>query len=139
MKTRHEKTTSELVLRFGADRVCAWRICGDAACLRARACRGAPLRCADLMGGWLAAIEEEQRAHGDLAALEDSLETIEEVKVYRAWRKALDRAKTVQRDEAAEAERLRQTLLRRFHALRKTAEYERRQRELSIGEGNAKT
>src|SRR5689334_12013668 len=90
----HSNTSSELVLRFGADRVCAWRICGDRACLRARACPGDVLRCADLMGGWLAAIEEERRAHGDLAALEGGLNTMEEVRAYRAWRKALDRAKT---------------------------------------------
>jgi len=71
--------------------------------LRARACRGDVLRCADLMGGWLAAIEEEQRTRGDLAALEDGLK----VKACRAWRKALHRAKTEDRDEAAETERLR--------------------------------
>ena len=69
----HSNTSSELALRFGADRVCAWRICGDRACLRARACRGDVLHCADLMGGWLAAIEEEQRTRGDLVALEDGL------------------------------------------------------------------
>jgi hypothetical protein len=113
---RPDNTSSELVLRFGADRVCAWRICGDRACLRARACRGDVLRCADLMGGWLEAIEEEQRARGDLAALEDSLNTIEEVRVYRAWRKALYRTKMQSGDEAAEVERLRQNLLRRFNA-----------------------
>ena len=103
----HSNTSSELALRFGADRVCALRICGDRACLRARACRGDVLRCADLMGGWLAAIEEEQRTRGDLAALEDGLNTMEEVKACRAWRKALHRAKTEDRDEAAETERLR--------------------------------
>jgi hypothetical protein len=131
----HSNTSSELALRFGADRVCAWRICGDRACLRARACRGDVLRCADLMGGWLAAIEEEQRTRGDLAALEDGLNTMEEVKACRAWRKALHRAKTEDRDEAAEAERL--DLLRRFNALNQTAQYERRQKELSVAEGEA--
>jgi hypothetical protein len=82
-------------------------------------------------------IEEEQRTRGDLAALENGLNTMEEVKACRAWRKALHRAKTEDRDEAAEAERLRQDLLRRFNALNKTAQYERRQKELSVAEGEA--
>jgi hypothetical protein len=138
MKTRHDKTSSELVLRFAADRVCAWSICGDAACLRARTCRGDRHRCAALLGGWLEAIEEEQRVHGDLAALEDSLNTMQEVNTCRAWRKALHRAKTQSREEAAEVERLRQDLLRQFNAMIQTAEYEQRQKELSAGDGEAK-
>jgi hypothetical protein len=130
MKTRHDKTSSELVLRFAADRVCAWSICGDPSCLRARTCRGDRHRCAALLGGWLEAIEEEQRAHGDLAALEDSLHTMQEVNTFRAWRKALHRTKTQSRQEAAEVEQLRQDLLRRFNAMIQTAEYEQRQQEL---------
>ncbi len=138
MKTRHDKT-SELVLRFAADRVCAWRICGDSACLRARACRGDALRCADLMGGWLAAIEEEQRVRGDLAALENSLHTMQEVKTCRAWRKALHRAKTEESYDPVEDARTRKELERMFKALQQTAEYERAQRELSAGDGEAPT
>ena len=91
------------------------------------------------MGGWLEAIEEEQRAHGDLAALEDSMQTMAEVKVYRAWRKALHRTKTESRQEAAEVKQLRQDLLRRFNAMIQTAEYERQQKELSAGDGEANT
>jgi hypothetical protein len=138
MKTRHDKTSSELVLRFAADRVCAWSICGDASCLRARTCRGDRHRCAALLGGWLEAIEEEQRAHGDLAALEDSLHTMQEVNTFRAWRKALHRTKTQSRQEAAEVEQLRQDLLRRFNAMIQTAEYEQRQQELRAADGEAK-
>jgi len=88
----HSNTSSELALRFGADRVCAWahlRRQGLLACSRLSR-RRAPLR----------------RSHGRLA-LEDGLNTMEEVKACRAWRKALHRAKTEDRDEAAEAERLR--------------------------------
>ena len=31
--------------RFWGDQLCIWRLCGHAACLRARACRGRPADC----------------------------------------------------------------------------------------------
>jgi hypothetical protein len=41
------------------------------------------------MADWLAAIDEEQRARPSLAAMEGLIETPEELRAYRAWRKAL--------------------------------------------------
>jgi hypothetical protein len=76
-------------LRFGADRICLWCLCGDPKCRRARACRGDVGRCAGLMADWLAAIDEEQKARPSLAAMEGLIETPEELRAYRAWRKAL--------------------------------------------------
>ena len=78
----------ERALRFGADRICLWCLCGQPACRRARACRGDVRACANLILSWLAAIDEEQRAHPDFATLESQIETAEELRAYRAWRQA---------------------------------------------------
>jgi hypothetical protein len=63
-----------------------------------------------------------------LAALEDGLNTVEEVRAYRAWRKALHRATA----------RIREELARMITALQKTAEYERREKERSGEEGDSR-
>jgi hypothetical protein len=89
-------------------------------------------------GGWLEAIEEERRARGNLAALEDGLNTVEEVRNYRAWRKALHRAKTEEPYDPAETARIREELARMITALQKTAEYERREKEQSGEEGDSR-
>jgi hypothetical protein len=41
------------------------------------------------MADWLAAIDEELRARPSFAAMEGLIETPEELRAYRAWRKAL--------------------------------------------------
>jgi hypothetical protein len=41
------------------------------------------------MADWLAAIDEERRARPSFAAMEGQIETPEELRAYRAWRKAL--------------------------------------------------
>jgi hypothetical protein len=79
----------ERALRFGADRICLWRLCADAACRRARACRGDVRACAGRMVAWLAALEDERGARPDFAAIETGIETPAELKAYRAWRRAL--------------------------------------------------
>jgi hypothetical protein len=79
----------ERALRFGADRICLWRLCADAACRRARACRGDVRACARRITAWLAAIEDERRARPDFAAMESGIETPAELRAYRAWRRAL--------------------------------------------------
>ena len=90
MKGPDDKNLRETELRFGADRICLWRLCGNAVCLRARACRGDARRCAGLVLDWLEALEEEKRARPSFAAIERQLETMEELRAYRAWRKALE-------------------------------------------------
>jgi hypothetical protein len=72
-----------------------------------------------------------------LAALEDGLNTMKEVRAYRAWRKALDRAKTEESFDPAETARIREELERMMRGLQRTAEYERRERELSRDDGEA--
>jgi hypothetical protein len=42
------------------------------------------------MADWLAALDEEQRARPSFAAMEGQIETPEELRTYRAWRKALE-------------------------------------------------
>ena len=56
---------------------------------RAKACRGDVRRCSHLAETWLAAIDAETKARPDLAAIERGIETVEELRAYRAWRKAL--------------------------------------------------
>ncbi len=44
--TAHSRKSSEAeALRRVADLLCLWRVCGNAACRRARACRGRPRHC----------------------------------------------------------------------------------------------
>jgi hypothetical protein len=104
-------------MRFAADRVCAWSLCGDEACLRARSCRGDVGRCARLLSAWFAALEAERRSRPSLAAIEDKLETIAEWKAYRAWAKALERAAKESPDDPRETEHLREELRRRIAVL----------------------
>jgi hypothetical protein len=74
-----------------------------------------------------------------LAALEDGLKTMHELKTCRAWRKALHRAKTEESFDPAETARIREEMTRMMRGLQRTAEYERRQKELSGDEGEAGT
>ena len=81
----------ERTMRFGADRICLWCLCSDPRCRRARACRGDVRRCAGLMADWLTAIDEEKRARPSFAAMESQIETPQELRAYRAWRKAFEK------------------------------------------------
>jgi hypothetical protein len=114
-------------MRFAADRVCAWSLCGDEACFRARACRGDVSRCARLLSAWFAAIEAERRARPSLAAIEEELKTVAEWRAYRAWARALERAAKEGDEGPRETERLREELRRRVAALA---------RECRSGEGD---
>jgi len=76
---------------------------------------------------WLAAIDEERRAHGSFAALETELDTMEEVRAYRAWRKALDLALTEGPEDSAETARSREALKRQVAALVRTVAQERQE------------
>jgi len=82
----------ERALRFGADRISLWRLCADAACRRAKACRGDVRACGERIAAWLAAVEDERRARPSFAAMETGIETPAELRAYRAWRQALPRA-----------------------------------------------
>jgi hypothetical protein len=79
----------ERALRFGADRIALFHLCGDRKCRRAKACRGVVRACASRAETWLAAIDAEIHARPDFAAIERGIETAEEQRAYRAWRKAL--------------------------------------------------
>jgi hypothetical protein len=79
----------ERALRFGADRIALFHLCGDPKCKRAKACRGDVRACASLAETWLAAIKAEIRARPDFAEMERRIETAEELRAYRAWRRAL--------------------------------------------------
>ena len=91
MKGADDRNLRERALRFGADRICLWRLCGKAVCLRARGCRGDARVCdAGLMRDWLEALDAEKRARRSFADIERPLSTPEGVRAYRAWRKALE-------------------------------------------------
>ena len=135
--------TRRLGLRFGADRLCLWCLCGNKACRRARACVGEPRHCARLIADWFDAIKEERRLRGDVAAMERELKTMEEVRAFRAWRKELDRAFEYERNDPA-VERMREELARMVENLCKTTARERereeaerkaREEKLIFGEG----
>ncbi len=79
----------ETTMRFGADRICLWVLCGAPECKRIRTCRGDPRVCTHIMVEWMAAFEAEQRARPDFAAMESQIETASELRAYRAWRAAL--------------------------------------------------
>ena len=78
----------ERTLRFAANRVCLWYICGQPPCWRAKACRGDARACAGLIDAWFAAIDEDRRAHPDFATIESRIETPQELRAYRFWRRA---------------------------------------------------
>ena len=76
-------------MRFGADRIALFHLCRDPKCKRAKACRGNVRVCSNVAETWLAAIEAEIKARPDFAAIERGIETAEELRAYRAWRRAL--------------------------------------------------
>jgi hypothetical protein len=84
-----DRLSIENALRFGADRICLWRLCGNEVCLRARACRGDVRVCAGRLADWLEALDAEKRARRSFEEIERRLETVSELGAYRAWRKAL--------------------------------------------------
>ena len=90
MKAAGDRTSREAALRFGADRICLWRLCGKAECLRVRACRGDARVCAGLVRDWLELLDVEKRARRSFADIERTLSTPDELTIYRAWRKALE-------------------------------------------------
>jgi|GEM_PF-6213303 len=82
-----DRSERERALRFGADRICLWVLCADHACRRAKACRGDVRVCGGRMAAWLAAFDEERRVRPDFAEIEWRIETAQELRAYRAWRK----------------------------------------------------
>ena len=88
----------ERALRFGADRIALFHLCGDRACTRAKACRGDVRRCSELAETWLQAIEAEMRARPDFAEIERRIETAEELRAYRAWRKVITESEVGRND-----------------------------------------
>ena len=80
-------------LRIAADVCCLWRLCGNARCHRAKACRGAPHRCVryarllpegvrDFFVAFLAA----KQACIPFEDFKDAMEDRDETKAYFAWR-----------------------------------------------------
>jgi hypothetical protein len=104
----------EPLVRYSADRICLWRLCGNGACLRARACKGDVYSCVERLHGWLEAVEAEWAR---LPALENALETIEQVKVHRAWRKMVGRVLKGEHEDSVETLRLRKQLARQIDAM----------------------
>ena len=115
------KRSSALSLRFGATRLCLWRLCGKAACLRARSCHGDARVCLDLLSDWLAALEEEKRQRAGFAPPASEPATLAEVRAYLAWRETAGPPLAgAQEDRGAEA--MRRDLTRRILALSRTRE-----------------
>ena len=81
----------ERALRFGADRLCLWVLCENAACTRAQSCRGDARLCAGRIADRLDALDAEKRMRPDLAEIEQLIATPDDLRAYRLWRKARDR------------------------------------------------
>lgn len=105
--------------RYGADRLCLWALCRRPACLRAKACREDPEGCTALIGAWLDALEAASAAAPTFAAMEERIATPDELRLYRAWRKAMAQAKDARKIPPAETAFLREELLRKIRALQR--------------------
>ena len=115
-----KESSRKLALRFGAGRLCLWRLCGRASCRRAQACRGDPRSCLGLLGDWLAAVDAEARCRGRFAPPDWEIKTPAEARAYLAWREAAGRTATDTKPDAEhEADRLRHDLARRLEALQR--------------------
>jgi hypothetical protein len=115
-----DTTSRELAMRFGAHRLCLWRLCGNRTCRRAQSCRGDPRNCMGLLGDWLEAIDAEKRMRGSFAPLESEIKTVAEARAYLAWRKALGRTSEGDRldwTDPQAADRFRYELARRIRGL----------------------
>ncbi len=86
---RETLSDRELALRFGADRLCLWCLCGSPACRRARACRGDVHDCAGRIADWLKAVDAERNARPDFESIEMLVRTPADLRAYRLWRRAL--------------------------------------------------
>ncbi|MGH6791535.1 MAG: hypothetical protein ACRECF_02200 [Methyloceanibacter sp.] len=128
MKWIEDTVTRHLAMRFGADRLYLWCLCGNRACRRMRACKGDVRCCTSLMVDWIEAINQSLRSGRDLAALESGLKTMEEVRAYRIWRDGFDRARKHEQEDR-QAEREREELRRMMENLCKTTAREREREE----------
>ncbi|MFO7478807.1 MAG: hypothetical protein R6X03_10780 [Methyloceanibacter sp.] len=58
---KEETLPVEARFRIWARRLQFWRLCANGACIRARACRGAPRRCVYRFADWVEAVQDEAR------------------------------------------------------------------------------
>ncbi len=115
-------------LRFGADMICLWRLCDQAECRRARACQGDAGQCGGRIAEWLEAIDQKRAAEPDFFSIEMRLETREAFRAYRAWREALAHVLRGASTPARSTAYLREELMRKVVALRRTMADERPRR-----------
>ncbi len=126
MKWIDDRSLHDATMRYAAERICLWRLCGRAACLKARTCKGDVRRCTGLMADWIDAIEEEKkRVRGNFAGLESEIKTFEQLRVYLAWRELLDRAVAGEKEDPRETERDRREVARLIENTCKTMDWER--------------
>jgi hypothetical protein len=95
----HSGRSSDVqALRRFAVMLCLWRLCANAACRRARACRGCARACArrnskflpEGVRGFFAAFLAAKFARLSFEAFKDEMEGSEEVAALCAWRKAAE-------------------------------------------------
>ncbi len=104
-------------LRYGADRLGLWALCRRPAGVRAKAWREDPESCTALMHAWLSALEAASAETPTFAAMEERIATPDELRLYRAWRKAMAQAKDGPKVSPAETALLREELRRKILAL----------------------
>jgi hypothetical protein len=72
------------------------------------------------MDAWLEALGEEKRATPSFAAMESQIETAEELRTYRAWRKLLEQEANIPQEEPGWVAEERKWLRRQIRALAQT-------------------
>jgi hypothetical protein len=69
------------------------------------------------MGAWLEALDQASAEAPTFAAMEERIATPHELRLYRAWRKAMEEAKDARKISPAETALLREDLRRKIMAL----------------------
>ena len=88
MKKTDDETVRERALRFAADMLGLWHLCGNADCRRARACRGNVRRCAERAAEWFTAVTKTRKERLSFEAMEERLEG-SRLSAFRRWKETV--------------------------------------------------
>ncbi len=88
VKRTDNKKERELTLRFAANMLCLWHLCGNGGCRRARACRGNVRLCAGRVGNWFEALTKTRKEGLSFEEMEERLEGAY-LAAFRRWKAAV--------------------------------------------------
>ena len=102
MRERDEEETptkkEERSLRWASNHLSLWRVCANAACRRARRCRGSAFTCADrdacvlpkAVRDWFEELVAAKLAGVSFDEFWEEMEFSEELAAYRAWKRVAE-------------------------------------------------